>query len=159
MLAGSAADDGQPNPPGKLSLQWSKVSGPGSVTFTAPTAAATQAEFGGVGVYVLRLTASDGALTSSDDVQISFSASGNSTPSVDAGSNQTVTLTPPATSAILTLSGSATDDGLPNPPGALTLTWSKISGPGTVTFANANLATTQVTLAGAGTLCAATDSQ
>ena len=30
--------------------------------------------------------------------------------------------------------GSVTDDGLPNPPGMVTATWSKISGPGTATF-------------------------
>lgn len=36
------------------------------------------------------------------------------------------------------LSGSATDDGLPDPPSALVYTWTKISGPGNVVFADAS---------------------
>src|SRR5437764_9065471 len=63
----------------------------------------------------------------------------NQAPVVNAGPDQTV----PTLSA--TLSGSATDDGLPNPPAALTYTWSKVSGPGSVTFANRNAVSTTVT--------------
>jgi hypothetical protein len=48
-----------------------------------------------------------------------------------------------------TLSGSATDDGLPNPPGALTYTWSKVSGPG-LTFANTHAASTTATFSVGG---------
>jgi hypothetical protein len=55
----------------------------------------------------------------------------NSPPVVNAGPNQTLTLPSPAR-----LSGSVTDDGLPIPPGLLTFTWSKVSGPGTVNFAD-----------------------
>jgi hypothetical protein len=65
---------------------------------------------------------------------------------VNAGPDQTITL-PNGT----TLSGSATDDWLPNPPGALTYTWSKVNGPGTVTFANANAASTTGTFSVTGT--------
>jgi hypothetical protein len=70
QLTGSAADDGLPNPPGALTRNWSKVSGPGTVTFSAPTALATTASFSASGVYVLRLTVSDSALVSSDDVRV-----------------------------------------------------------------------------------------
>src|SRR5205085_5158411 len=63
----------------------------------------------------------------------------NQTPVVNAGPDQTV----PVRSAAL--SGSATDDGLPNPPGKLTYTWTKVSGPGTVTFSNAKGANTTIT--------------
>src|SRR5207248_1319578 len=63
----------------------------------------------------------------------------NQAPVVNAGPDQTLH----ALSAAL--SGSATDDGLPNPPGALTYTWSKVSGPGTVAFANQNAASTTAT--------------
>jgi hypothetical protein len=48
----------------------------------------------------------------------------NAAPVVNAGIDQTITL--PDT---VTLSGSATDDGLPSPPAALTLAWSQVSGP------------------------------
>ena len=54
----------------------------------------------------------------------------NAAPSVNAGLDQTVTL--PATAL---LNGSLTDDGLGGAP--VTTTWSKTSGPGTVTFGNA----------------------
>ena len=152
LLVGTASDDGLPNPPGALTLTWSKFSGPGSVVFSSPSTLATQATFGAAGVYVLRLTASDGALSASSDVQITVAAApiGNTAPLVVAGPAQTVTITPPATSALVTLAGSASDDGLPNPPGALTLLWTKVSGPGTAVFANAAAAATQVTLGGTG---------
>src|SRR5690606_15975983 len=57
----------------------------------------------------------------------------NQPPVVSAGSDQSIAL--PASA---NLSGTATDDGLPNPPSAMTTTWTKVSGPGTVTFGNAN---------------------
>jgi hypothetical protein len=50
------------------------VSGPGTVTFSAPTAATTTASFSAAGTYVLRLSASDGALSTSDDVAVTVSA-------------------------------------------------------------------------------------
>ena len=52
--------------------------------------------------------------------------------------------------AVASLAGSATDDGLPNPPAALTYAWTKVSGPGTVTFANAASAVTTATFSLAG---------
>jgi len=55
---------------------WSKVSGPGTVTFGNINARSTTATFSTSGTYVLRLTASDGQLTASDDVTI-VAASGN----------------------------------------------------------------------------------
>lgn len=69
-LNGSAVDDGLPNPPGTLAFSWSQVSGPGTTTFGTPTGSATSASFSTTGVYVLRLAASDGALSASDTVQV-----------------------------------------------------------------------------------------
>ena len=66
-LSGTASDDGLPAPP-SLTITWTKVSGPGTVTFGTPNALATTASFGLAGAYVLRLSANDGELTSSDDV-------------------------------------------------------------------------------------------
>ena len=57
----------------------------------------------------------------------------NRAPAVNAGADRTITL--PATA---TLAGTATDDGLPSPPAQLSTAWSRVSGPGTVTFANAS---------------------
>ncbi|MCL7420197.1 MAG: Ig-like domain-containing protein [Methylobacter sp.] len=70
LLDGTVADDGLPNPPGQVTTTWSKVSGPGTVTFGNASAVDTTASFSSPGVYVLRLTASDSQLSGSDDVQI-----------------------------------------------------------------------------------------
>lgn len=136
QLNGSVTDDGQPNPPGVTTRQWTVVSGPGTVTFGNSTAPSTTATFSLPGTYVLRLTASDSALSASDDITVTVVA--NAAPVVDAGPDQNVTLP-----AAASLSGSVTDDGYPNPPGATSSQWTKASGPGTVTFGNAtSLATT-----------------
>ena len=50
------------------------MSGPGTVTFTNPAALNTTATFSAAGTYVLRLTASDSLLTSTDDVTIVVTA-------------------------------------------------------------------------------------
>lgn len=69
----------------------------------------------------------------------------NQPPTVSAGPDQTVTLPNPAA-----LDGTARDDGLPTPPGAVTTTWSVVSGPGTVTFDNANAVDATVTFSAPG---------
>jgi RHS repeat-associated protein len=126
-LSGTVADDGLPAG-GVLTIGWSKISGPGTVTFDDPRAVATLAHFGAAGAYVLRLTASDGALSTSDDVAITVQAP-NQPPLVSAGPDQMVgTLT-------AALSGVVTDDGLP-PDSGVTQAWSLISGPGSATFAD-----------------------
>jgi uncharacterized repeat protein (TIGR03806 family) len=293
-LSGSASDDGLPTPPAALAYAWSKVSGPGTVTFGNANAASTNATFSVAGAYVLRLTANDSALTGSDDVAITVnpasttgngtglsaayfanqtltgtaaltrvdpiidfdwgnggpggavpidhfsarwtgqvqaqvsetytftvtgddgvrlwvnnvllvdkwidqgptewsgsialiagakydlklefyenaggavarlnwaspstikvpvpqsqlypaSAPTNTAPVANAGADLAITL--PAAAA---LNGSASDDGLPTPPAALTYAWSKVSGPGTATFANAGAASTTATFSAAG---------
>ncbi|KKQ47170.1 MAG: RTX family of calcium-binding protein, partial [Candidatus Yanofskybacteria bacterium GW2011_GWC2_37_9] len=50
----------------------------------------------------------------------------------------------------VSLTGAATDDGLPAG-STLTVTWSRVSGAGTVTFSNANALTTTATFSSAGT--------
>ena len=66
-LLGSGADDGGPNP---ITFAWSKVSGPGTATFATPTSATTDATFSAAGDYVLRLTVSDSALSTTNDVTV-----------------------------------------------------------------------------------------
>jgi hypothetical protein len=132
-LSGLVTDDGLPNPPGTLTTTWSQVSGPGTTTFANASATSTTATFSAAGTYTLQLSANDGALISTDRVVITVSpvVATNQAPVVNAGPDQTITL--PAGAS---LSGTVTDDGLPNPPGAVTTTWSQVSGPGTTTFAN-----------------------
>ncbi len=139
ILQGTVKDDGLPNPPGFTTSSWTKVNGPGTVTFGDATAASTTASFSAAGTYLLRLTGSDSALTSADDVTVAVSpqSTTNTAPSVFAGIDQTITL--PGSAA---LSGTVSDDGLPNPPAATTVTWSEMSGPGNVTFSNASSTST-----------------
>ena len=148
-LAGSVTDDGLPDPPGAVTAAWSKVTGPGTVAFADATAASTTATFTAAGSYVLRLTGNDGALQAVDDVTVTVTdgvpGPTNAAPVVDAGPD--VAVTRPTAAA---LAGSVTDDGLPNPPGLVTDVWSKVSGPGTVAFADASAASTTATFTAAG---------
>jgi PKD repeat protein len=146
-LSGTVTDDGLPAPPATVTTTWSTVSGPGTVTFANASARATTATFSTAGSYTLRLTASDSALSRSDDIVITVNPPPpvNQPPVVNAGPDQTITL--PATAS---LSGTVTDDGLPNPPATVTTTWSTVSGPGTVTFANASARATTATFSTAG---------
>ncbi len=73
---------------------------------------------------------------------------GNQPPLVNAGTDQSVTL--PSTA---TLAGTSSDDGLPNPPGAVTYSWVKVSGPGTVAFSNASALATVATFSDPGRTC------
>jgi hypothetical protein len=69
FLDATVSDDGRPGS-SILTTNWSKVSGPGTVSFVDASSVDTTAIFAQTGVYVLRLTASDGAISSGDDVQI-----------------------------------------------------------------------------------------
>jgi RHS repeat-associated protein len=122
-LAGQVTDDGLPIG-GSLTATWSKVSGPGTVTFGNANQTATTASFSATGVYVLRLTASDSALTALDEVTVTA----NPPLSVNAGADQAITL--PNTAMLLgaTMGGS----------GTVSLAWSQVSGPGTTLFSNAS---------------------
>jgi hypothetical protein len=53
-----------------VTTSWSQVSGPGPVVFGTSNAPITTAGFPQTGVYVLRLTASDGSLQSSQDITV-----------------------------------------------------------------------------------------
>jgi len=118
LLGGSVDDDGI----GEITVEWSKLEGPGTVLFStnAPAAVAT---FSGSGYYTLRLTASDSYVEVWDEVFIEVDGA----PAVDAGEDQTITVLEAQ------LAGTVADDGLPAG-GALTVSWSKVSGPGNVHF-------------------------
>ncbi len=77
--------------------------------------------------------------TRTDTVTVT-GAGGNRAPLVEAG------LAGVAASGVATpLAGFASDDALPLSPGTLTVTWSKLKGPGTVAFGNACVTNTTVT--------------
>jgi uncharacterized protein YjiK len=69
----------------------------------------------------------------------------NLPPGVSAGPDRTVAM-PNAAS----LDGTVSDDGFPDPPHAVTVTWSQVSGPGTASFANRNAVDTTATFPAPG---------
>ncbi|MGH2689550.1 MAG: PKD domain-containing protein, partial [Actinomycetota bacterium] len=62
-------------PAGTLVVEWSQLSGPGTVSFGDPLAVDTTASFFAAGTYVLRLTADDGELFLGDEVVVSVTGS------------------------------------------------------------------------------------
>jgi hypothetical protein len=95
---------------------------------------------------VLRLTADDGSLQSSDTVTVTAQAPApvNLAPVVNAGVDQTIQLP-----AAAVLNGTVTDDGLPT--STVNTAWTKVSGPGTVTFGNTAAVDTTASFSQAGT--------
>ena len=69
-LPAAATLDGTVTDDGPVQTTWSKVSGPGTVTFANPGQVDTTATFSQPGSYTLRLTANDGTLSASDDVVV-----------------------------------------------------------------------------------------
>ena len=140
-LTANITDDGQPY--GLLSNVWTVTSGPVGTVFSSPTNGATTVTFTNLGTYVLRCTASDGALTDYD--QITVVVATNAPPVIGfLGASPAVFENTNATT--VTLTAWVTDDGLPNPPGQITNLWSLASGPAAVTFASATSASTTVTI-------------
>ncbi len=131
-LDGTVTDDGYPDPPATVTTTWSKVSGPGTVTFVNDAAVDTDATFTVPGDYVLQLEADDTDLTSSDQVAITVNPdpSFNYAPAVDAGADKAITL--PTNS--VSIDATVTDDGNPNPPSTVTYAWTQISGTAGVVF-------------------------
>jgi len=68
-LAATVSDDGLPEGE-TLSVQWTLVEGPASAAIATPNATGTTVTFTEPGTYILRVTANDGELTTSDDVTI-----------------------------------------------------------------------------------------
>jgi hypothetical protein len=67
QLNGIVRSEGTAN---EITLQWSKVSGPGEALFTDANSATTRVTFTAAGDYVLRLTANHGTSSQSDDVAV-----------------------------------------------------------------------------------------
>lgn len=119
-----------------LTITWSRISGPNTPFIQSPNALITQIQGMIPGVYVFRLTVSDGRnLPVFDDVQVTIAGS-NQPPICNAGADQNL---PPGTTQT-NLNGTASD-----PEGdTLTRTWSVVSGPNIPSIVNSNLLSTQV---------------
>src|SRR5439155_316929 len=124
------------------SLTYAIVNGPahGTLSGTAPNVTYTPAaNYNGADSFTFK--ANDGSLDSAAAAVTITVNPVNDPPAVNAGPDLNVTLPAPAT-----LAGTAVDID-----SALTITWSKSSGPGTVTFANSSSAATTATFSAAGT--------
>jgi hypothetical protein len=142
----TANDDGLPNPPARLTYSWSQILGPAAAQITNLTSLIPGAiTFPAIGQYVLRLTASDSALSGSDDITIDVQPV-NQAPTVNAGGDATVIAGFP-----LQLSGMVTDDGYPAPPGLTTVLWTHRTGPATPTITEPTALSTTVRFPVAGT--------
>ena len=89
LSSGSAVLDGSGTyePSGKtVTYAWSQVYGPTQLTFTTSSSISPQVSNFAIGVYKCLLTVSDGTYTSTDEVQIIVSESGNSNPSISISS-------------------------------------------------------------------------
>ena len=72
-LAGAAFDDGLPAG-NAVTSAWSQVSGPGTAVFVDPASRTTAVSFTAPGIYTLRLTGSDGELSTSDEMTVDVRA-------------------------------------------------------------------------------------
>jgi len=127
---------------GTLTTIWTS-SGPGVASFANASALNTTVSFPQSGFYILTLIATSATSSAVSNVSITVKPAPVSTPpTVSAGSNQTITLPSSAT-----LSGTAS----PGSVGTVTVLWSLVSGPGTVTFANSTSASTTATFSQSGT--------
>lgn len=83
LLEGSASDDGKPS--GRLTYRWTQVGGPGPVVIETPDQQSTSVRLPGQGTYSLRLSVSDGALSSADEVVLTAARSGGQVTWIPAG--------------------------------------------------------------------------
>jgi Concanavalin A-like lectin/glucanases superfamily/K319L-like, PKD domain len=128
-LKGELVDDRLPN--GPLQVSWSQADGPTSVAFDPPDQLQTTARFQSSGRYVLRLTASDGELSASDEMTVIV----NQMPTIHAGPDQNIIVSESAR-----LQGVVVNPGLGDAPSVspLKFEWSSLSGPGSVVFTDAH---------------------
>ncbi len=140
--AASASNDGYP-----LTYQWSLLSEPaGSAAALSNPNSVTPSFVADVaGAYVVQLIVNDTVSNSTPQTVMITAVPPNQPPVVNAGPNQTAYYP-----SAVTLSGTATDDGLPIG-STLTVQWTQVSGPGSATFANPASAATTVAFSQPGT--------
>lgn len=122
---------------GIVSYLWTKISGPATFSISAPNNAITNIESLQLGVYVFRLTVTDGGgLSSFDDVTVTVLPAANAAPIANGGGNKSITLPTSTTS----FDGSASSDDV----GIVNYLWTQISGPATATIATPGASTTNI---------------
>ena len=127
-----------------LTYSWSKVSGPGTVSFTNANSASTQASFNTAGTYSLRVTVSDGSLTTTSSTSVTV-VEPNLAPVINVAASASPSVIDLDSQTNLSVSASDSNGD------ALTYSWSKVSGSGTVSFSNPNSPTTLASFGNTGT--------
>ena len=124
---------------------WARIAGPTQVTIANAATASTGISNLVQGVYQFQLTVTDNSgAVDRDTVLVYVNAANNVAPNANAGTDITITL--PVNNT--TLNGSASSD----PDGTIaSYSWTRISGPAQVTFANASAATTAISNLAQGT--------
>ncbi|MEO0513828.1 MAG: kelch repeat-containing protein [Planctomycetota bacterium] len=145
-LSGTVDDDGLPGT--GLVSTWSVTSAPvdAVVTFADASSPSTTAALDTAGEYVLRLTVTDGELTSFDELIVTvFDPSPNQAPTVDAGINDAAII-----GVTYALDATVTDDGQPT--GSVTTLWTVVASPASsvVTFGDETAVDTIATFDTAG---------
>jgi hypothetical protein len=136
ILDATISDDGLPNPPGVLDLMW--TADKKKVKFENQKADYTTASFSDNGTYTLKLSVSDCATVSEDELTVIV----NKAPVVDAGEGGTVKCNEP-----VPLEGSIVDDGFGDESQRvpIAIQWKMESGPDQPTFQNPRTRKTTVT--------------
>ncbi len=111
---------------------WTKVSGPGSVSFTPATSPGATVTVTAYGAYIFRWTVTNGTCSNSSNVNVTFFQ----LPAADAGTG--------GVECDLDFALNAID-------GTAVGSWSKFTGPGNATFSNASLPNAKVTVDQFGT--------
>lgn len=140
-LTGSVSVESGP----AASSLWTKISGPGNVTFANPASPATSATFDQPGDYVLRLTATSPTGQTFAELNDTIFAASLPPPVVTTQPASSVYLAD--TMQALRLIANVATSGVP---GAPDIAWSQISGPGIATFSN-NTSETHVSFPSPGT--------
>jgi hypothetical protein len=153
VMNGSVTDDGAPD--GTLTYQWEVVSTPegGKLSFTNPKSTVTRANGTKEGSYTVRLTATDGQESTSNELTFSLSAPPEKKPPVI---GEVTAVQEASNSSILVLSGNATPDpvysAVSEP--VWTYGWTvkqKPDGAGDVTFVGGDKANAYARISKAGT--------
>lgn len=127
---------------GSLLYVWTKVSGPASFSIAGDTTVSPTITNLTAGTYQVKLTVTNTAgISSSDFVNIVVSAA----PVAIANAGADISLVLPVNSTTLNGTGSSSTDG-----GALTYSWSQVSGPASFTISNAATATPAISNLTAG---------
>jgi hypothetical protein len=126
-----------------ISIQWSKVSGPGNAIFGSSSAISTSVQFDQAGSYELQLSATNRGITVSDRLFVTVTASNDLeyAPTVYAGADATTSV-----SNSLQLNGQV----LVNRESNLSMQWSKVSGPGNAVLGSPSAIGTSVQFDQAG---------